>query len=281
MPISTGRSRDVTPLPRAISPSVLDQRAPSGLETPTAITTGVAAAETLRQQLCRDRRRGSPAHIEQQRRRGVGKPTPVEIVWAARRCVHGRSRTARNGRDRGASAIRRGCRQREPGADAWHDGDGNALPPPAGRSPRRRGRRSSGSPDFSRTTCLPCNASLIISALMSSCAQLSRRPRLPTSIRLASRRASSRTSSETRSSNRITSADCSARTAFSVSSSASPGPAPTRVTRPAAAGVPAAISSDQRRARPSAAGHAAACPNARSENRSQKPAAAARPTGAH
>ena len=104
--------------------------------------------------------------------------------------------------------------------------------PRAARSPRRRGRRSSGRRDFSRTTCLPALASDTIMSLMSSCRQLSRPPRLPTSMRFASRRASSSTSSETRSSNRMTSAACSARTALRVSSSASPGPAPTSVTRP-------------------------------------------------
>ena len=88
-------------------------------------------------------------------------------------------------------------------------------------------------------------------------------------MRFASRRASSRTSSETRSSNRITSADCSARTAFSVNNSASPGPAPTIVTRPVVEFVPAATSSIKARARnfSSAAGGAT---NARSAKRSQK-----------
>ncbi|MNE16693.1 hypothetical protein D3C80_1096460 [compost metagenome] len=90
-----------------------------------------------------------------------------------------------------------------------------------------------GSPDFSRTTRLPALARRIIISLMSSCLQLSRPPRFPTNMRFASRRASSRTSTDTRSSNRMTSAACKARTAFSVRSSASPGPAPTSVTNPA------------------------------------------------
>ena len=100
---------------------------------------------------------------------------------------------------------------------------------------------------------MPWRASLIISALMSDWAQLSRRPRLPTSMRLASRRASSSTSSETRSSNRMTSADCKARRAFSVSSSASPGPAPTSVTRPRAVAASAPTSAISARASTSAA----------------------------
>ncbi|MNZ66613.1 hypothetical protein D3C78_848420 [compost metagenome] len=104
---------------------------------------------------------------------------------------------------------------------------------------------------------------------MSSCLQLSRPPRLPTSMRFASRRASSSTSAETRSSNRMTSAACKARTAFRVSSSASPGPAPTSVTSPAReptrpACVP--ISASSRSSLPSSS----LSVNARSTNFSQK-----------
>ena len=59
-------------------------------------------------------------------------------------------------------------------------------------------------------------------------------------MRSASRRAKSSTASGTRRSCRITSASCSARKALSVSSSGSPGPAPTSVTSPAA-GAAAAL----------------------------------------
>ena len=89
-----------------------------------------------------------------------------------------------------------------------------------------------GSPPLSRTTRLPAFASDTISALISSCLQDGAKPVLPTSIFFASRRAKSRIAGATRSSIRITSADCSARTARSVSNSGSPGPAPTSVTEP-------------------------------------------------
>ena len=58
-------------------------------------------------------------------------------------------------------------------------------------------------------------------------------------IRAASRRARSRIAGDTNRSATITSASCSARMALKVSRSGSPGPAPTRVTRPSSGGVPA------------------------------------------
>ena len=107
---------------------------------------------------------------------------------------------------------------------------------------------------------------------MSSCLQEGRWPVLPTSRRLASRRAKSRISGATRSSNRITSAERSARTALSVSSSGSPGPAPTRVTWPVALRLVAAARGRRAAARPSpcarARGPAPAAPGRRRPPRS-------------
>ena len=100
-----------------------------------------------------------------------------------------------------------------------------------------------GSPPFSRTTRRPDRARPTMSALISDCLHERPCPVLPTSMRLASRRAKSSTSFETRSSYRITSADCSARTARSVSNSGSPGPAPTSVTEPCSAAVACAFAS--------------------------------------
>jgi hypothetical protein len=72
------------------------------------------------------------------------------------------------------------------------------------------------------------------------------KPVLPTIIFFASRRAKSRIAGATRSSIRITSADCSARTARSVSSSGSPGPAPTKVTEPCSTVAPSCCVSTSR-----------------------------------
>ena len=99
-------------------------------------------------------------------------------------------------------------------------------------------------------------------------------------MRLASRRAKSRISGATRSSNRITSAERSARKALSVSSSGSPGPAPTSVTWPAEA-----CAASRRRLRasrvvavaaPSARGPARPAPGRRTPPRSAAAPAAAR-----
>ncbi len=84
---------------------------------------------------------------------------------------------------------------------------------------------------------------------MSSCLHDGPKPVLPTSILRASRRAKSSTSRDTRSSNKMTSADCSARTARSVSSSASPGPAPTRVTEPFSIAAPRPCTSATKRSK--------------------------------
>jgi hypothetical protein len=66
----------------------------------------------------------------------------------------------------------------------------------------------------------------------------------PRRCAVASRRARSSTASGTRRSYRITSASCSARSALRVRSSGSPGPAPTRVTSPAARGAVEVVASN-------------------------------------
>ncbi len=105
---------------------------------------------------------------------------------------------------------------------------------PARRQAAITSRPSGGElPPLSPTTRLPPLASAIISVTSSCC----KRPVLPTSAIFASRRAKSRMSGARRSSIRMMSADCSARTARIVSSSASPGPAPTSVMLPASAAV--------------------------------------------
>ena len=91
---------------------------------------------------------------------------------------------------------------------------------------------TNGSPPFSRTTRRPARACSSISSWIRDCDTDAPRARLPTSIRVASRRARPSTSAETSRSCRITSASCSARSAFSVSSPGSPGPAPTSATDP-------------------------------------------------
>src|SRR5258708_2791688 len=78
---------------------------------------------------------------------------------------------------------------------------------------------------------------------MSSCELPMEPAALPTQIRAASRLARSSTSEDTKRSCRITSASCSARSAFSVKSSGSPGPAPTSVTSPAARGAVEVVAS--------------------------------------
>ena len=90
-----------------------------------------------------------------------------------------------------------------------------------------------GSPAFRRTTCKPFNACSTISASMSDCCIAGPKPSLPALMIVASRRASSRISGVTRRSWITTSALSKALRAFKVSSSGSPGPAPTRSTWPA------------------------------------------------
>ena len=103
--------------------------------------------------------------------------------------------------------------------------------------------KTKGSPPLSRTTRRPCRACSISKPLIAAWVVLLPPEDLPTQIRAASRRARSSTSGDTRRSCRMTSASWSARKAFKVRSSGSPGPAPTKVTSPAARAAPEAPAS--------------------------------------
>jgi len=99
---------------------------------------------------------------------------------------------------------------------------------------QRAGRIAAGEPHH----VLALLGELVISASTSSRWPERRKPLWLTKSLRASRRAKSSTSCDTRSSNRMTSANCSARTARSVSKSASRGPASTTVTDPYSAAAP-------------------------------------------
>ena len=87
--------------------------------------------------------------------------------------------------------------------------------------------KTNGSPPLTRATILPRVASRTIRRSMNACGVDLQPPRLPTAITRASG-ACSRTRRSTRSSTNATSTCASARTAFNVRSSGSPGPAPMR-----------------------------------------------------
>src|SRR5215813_10456555 len=118
---------------------------------------------------------------------------------------------------------------------AWRTASSSSPPRP----------KMKGSPPLKRTTLSPSNPYSTSSRFISCWLMLGRPPRLPTLITLADDRISAEILALTSSSCRTTSADFKVFNAFSVSSSGSPGPAPTRYTFPFIARSPFELSSLQ------------------------------------